>query len=61
MNDQIPNTDEKKAVERWENEGGMCLTVMKPGSTAHGVHHQNKRKGWVNEAPKQNKDTETTS
>ena len=34
MNDQIPNTDDKRAVERWENEGGKCLTVMKVGSTA---------------------------
>jgi hypothetical protein len=25
MNDQIPNTDEKRAVERWENEGGKCV------------------------------------
>ena len=25
MNDQIPNTDEKRAVERWENEGGKVF------------------------------------
>ena len=25
MNDQIPNTDEKRAIERWENEGGKSV------------------------------------
>ena len=25
MNDQIPYTDEKRAIERWENEGGRCV------------------------------------
>ena len=36
MNDQILYTDEKRAIERWENEGGRCVgPILKSGSTAH--------------------------
>jgi len=48
MNDEIPNSDEKRAVERWENEGGKCvLSVMNAGSTAHECTIKTKRKGLV--------------
>jgi len=44
MNDQLPNADEKRAVERWENEGGKCVDHY-GGRTRTLV--QNKRKGLV--------------
>jgi len=40
---------------------GSALTVMKRGSTAHKCTVKTNEKGWVNEATKQNKNTETTS
>jgi len=62
MNDQIPDTVEPGALERWEYEGGKYLTVMKLGSTTgDALSTQNTKRGWTNEIPGQNQNTETTS
>ena len=62
MNDQIPDTVEPGALERWEYEGGKYLTVMKLGRTAgDALSTQNTKGGWINEIPGQNQNTETTS
>ena len=49
MNDEIKNTDEKRAVERWENEGGKSAMTAKKREAQHLEFTiiKTKRKGFI--------------